>query len=74
MTLYIIQTISGELLDRNLQWVTDVKPEALFQTPHKDVALNQLIELNAKDISLRARVVPWDSSDRGQPALDSVPS
>jgi hypothetical protein len=72
MTLYIIQSISGELLDRHLEWVKDAKPESLFQTPHKDVALNQLIELNAKDISLRARIVPWESGDRDQPAPASA--
>ena len=67
MTLYIIELMSGEFLDRHQAWVKAPNADALFQTPHKDVALNQLIELNAKDINLRARVITCDTDDRGQP-------
>lgn len=72
MTLFIIQSQTGEFLDRNLAWVTDAHPTALFQTPHRDVALNQLIELNAKNINLRARVITCDANDRGQPDMTFV--
>ena len=72
MTLYIIQSHSGEFLTRQLEWAADVRAGDLFQTPHRDVALNQLIELNARDINLRASVKTCDSDDRGQPDLTSL--
>ena len=69
MTSYIIQAFSGEFLDKNLAWVKEAKPDALFQAPHKDVALNQLLELNAKDVNLRARVVDVANEGSGDTEL-----
>mgnify|MGYP003343979834 CR=1 FL=1 len=36
-------------------------PDELFKTEHRDIALNQLVELNAKDINLRATIVSIDN-------------
>lgn len=76
MQYYIIQTQDGKQLDRHLNWVDACDPAQLFRTPHKDIALNQLIELNAGNIRLRARVVPLktDGSDAlsQEPQLASV--
>lgn len=71
MTLYIIQSQSGAYLDKQLAWVSAADASSLFHTPHKDVALNQLIELNTRDINLRATVVPCEVDDRGRPQLAS---
>ena len=72
MTLYIIQSHSGELLDRHLGWTASARADDLFRTPHRDIALNQLIELNARDVHLRAQVVACDKDDRGLPDLSCV--
>ena len=72
MTVYIIQSEAGKFLDKDLAWVTDADAGCLFRTPHKDVALNQLVEINTRDISLRARVVTCETDDRGRPDLASV--
>ncbi|MGD9660850.1 MAG: hypothetical protein AB7U63_06210 [Porticoccaceae bacterium] len=74
MLLYIIQKPSGEVLDRHLNWISaDEDSALLFRTPHKDVALNQLIELTARDIHLRARVVACNSNDRDNPVVEPQP-
>ncbi|HLS97519.1 MAG: hypothetical protein WDA10_05220 [Porticoccaceae bacterium] len=71
-TLFIIQNSRGDFLDRQLNWVGADDSGALFHSPHRDVALNQLIELNARDIRLRAKVVPCAADDRGRPRLDAL--
>ena len=72
MTVYIIQSEAGKFLDKDLAWVAAADANSLFRTPHKDVALNQLIEINTRDISLRARVVTCQTDDRGRPDLTSI--
>ncbi len=71
MTLYILQNQRGEFLDKQLNWVP-AEAGNLFHSPHRDVALNQLIELNARDIRLRARVVACEADDKGRPQAASV--
>lgn len=70
--LYLIQNARGDFLDKQLNWVGADDAGALFHSPHKDVALNQLLELNARDIHLRARVLSCAADDRGRPRLDAM--
>ena len=74
MQLYIIQSQNGHVLDKHLNWVDSTEIAQLFSTAHKDIALNQLIEINARDIHLRARVVACDSNDKGNPVIESQPA
>jgi hypothetical protein len=69
MTLYIIENHKEQFLTKSLEWDYGCKAEDLFRTPHKDVALNQLIELNTRDIGLRAHIVDCESDDRGRPVM-----
>lgn len=71
MSLYVIQSRSGQFLDKHLGWQDYPNPAQLFSTPHKDIALNQLIELNAKDVQLRASVVACQADERGNPILET---
>lgn len=57
MKNYILQASDKRYLNKDLEWCAEIAPEQLFITEHQDVALNQLIELNAKDVELRATVV-----------------
>ncbi|MDA8885159.1 hypothetical protein N9H96_00165 [Porticoccaceae bacterium] len=41
----------------------------VFCTPYRDIALNQLIELNAKDIDMRASIVECEADAKGRPLL-----
>ena len=72
MSVFVIQSASGELLGKNLEWINSAVPSHLFQSPHKDVAVNQLIEVNAKDPALRARVIACEINDRGQPDITAA--
>jgi hypothetical protein len=74
MTLYILENHLGEFLDKQLTWVCAAQAGNLFHSPHRDVALNQLIELNARDIHLRANVVACEADDKGRPLPASAAS
>ncbi|MFA5632082.1 MAG: hypothetical protein WC997_11250 [Porticoccaceae bacterium] len=74
MQLYIIQSQNGQVLDKHLNWVDSAETSQLFSTAHKDIALNQLIEINARDIHLRARVVACARNDKGNPVIESQPA
>jgi hypothetical protein len=69
MKIYIIQSREMSTLDKHLQWTLNIESSSLFYTPHRDIALNQLIELNAKDISLRADVVECAADPQGRPVV-----
>ena len=53
---YVIRNQLGQYLTRKNEWVSGRDTASLFQQPWYDQALNQLIELNAKDIELRGKV------------------
>ena len=69
MKIYILQTQDQRTLNKDLEWSSEADRNAVFQTPHRDIAINQLIELNAKDISLRAAVVECEADSKGRPVL-----
>ncbi len=68
MLTYLIKNQHDQYLSKELAWVyPDGTP--LFHTPHKDVALNQLIEVNAKDILIRATVIDTEVDSKGRPVI-----
>lgn len=73
MTIFILQNQHQQYLEKSLEWNNEADPNQLFKTPHKDVALNQLMELNSKDILLRASVISCELSSAGNPVLPPQP-
>ena len=69
MKIFILQTQDQRILNNDLEWSSEADRNAIFHTPHKDIAINQLIELNAKDISLRASVAECEADSKGRPVL-----
>ena len=69
MTLFVLRDRLGNYLARDLSWTTAEAVTTWFQTPHKDIALNQLQELNAKDVDLRAQVVLCDLDAKSRPVI-----
>ena len=64
MVRYILQMSDGRVLGKDLTWTSRAKNNPL-STEHHDIALNKLIELNAKYIDLRATVTACDVDDKG---------
>ncbi|MCK5790657.1 MAG: hypothetical protein KAH34_07425 [Ketobacter sp.] len=67
-TAYVIRNQSGQYLTRKGEWVSGKDAGGLFHQPHYDQALNQLIEVNSKDIELRGKVVEVPLDDSKRPA------
>lgn len=69
MKIFILQTQDQRTLNKELEWSSEADCNSVFHTPHRDIAINQLIELNAKDIGLRASVVECEADSAGRPVL-----
>lgn len=72
MAVFILQRDNDSILTRGLEWTWEITPQTAFATPHRDIALNQLLELNLKDIGLRAQLVACSVNERGLPVLPAV--
>ena len=70
MVRYILQRSVGLRLGKYSLWSAKCANNLLYQSEHQDIVLNKLIELNAKDINLRAKVtsIDLDSSDNSETA------
>lgn len=69
MVQYILQRSDGLYLGKDLSWADN--NNSLFHSEHQDVALNKLIELNAKDIALRTKVIACNLDASGNIICDN---
>ncbi|MEH6469029.1 MAG: hypothetical protein V7725_05400 [Porticoccus sp.] len=69
MTVFILQNQHDQFLDKSLQWVDSCNGGQLFKRAHRDITLNQLMELNAKDVQLRATIIACQLDTKGNPVL-----
>lgn len=67
---FVLRNQLGQYLTRKGEWVSGKDASGLFNQPHYDQALNQLIELNAKDIELRGKVVEVDLDEKKHPLIN----
>ena len=66
MIRFVLQDSDGRYLGKDLDWMNELKASAVFCCEHQDQALNKLVELNSKDINLRAQVIACDSDNGGK--------
>lgn len=69
---YVIRNQHGQYLSRREDWISGRDAAAVFWKPHYDEALNQLIEVNAKDIYLRGKVVKLELSELKRPMINEL--
>lgn len=67
--VFLLQNQHKELLNKRGEWVDGREARSLFNTLHHDEALNQKIEVNAKDYTLRISLLGCDRNDKGIPLL-----
>lgn len=68
-TVFIIRNHQQLFLGKQGQWVDESEASAVWRTPHRDVALNHLIETNARDIEQRLVLLQCPLNDRDVPLL-----
>jgi hypothetical protein len=68
--VFVIRNQHGFYLTRQNEWADGHDPAPLFRTAYRDVALNTLIELNARDIELRGSIIEVEVNEKGLPKIE----
>ena len=66
---YVIRNQLGQYYTKKGEWVSGKEANLVFHQPHHDQALNQLIEINSKDIELRGSVVKLGLDEKRHPVI-----
>ncbi|OUR92783.1 hypothetical protein A9Q81_15805 [Gammaproteobacteria bacterium 42_54_T18] len=66
---FVIRNQDGQYLTKKGEWVSGKEAKGLYHQAHGDQALNQLIEVNAKDIYLRGTIVELELCEKRQPIV-----
>ena len=69
---FVIRNQLGQYLTKKGEWVSGKEPALVFHQPHYDQALNQLIEVNSKDIDLRGTVQSLELNDKRVPVITEL--
>jgi hypothetical protein len=67
--VFVIRNQLGQFWGKKKHWVDGRKRRKILTFKHKDEGLNQLVELSARDVSLRGEVVAVEHNDRGLPLV-----
>lgn len=68
-TVFLLQNQHKQLLNKQGEWVDGREANSLYRSVHHDEALNQMIEVNARDYLLRLKILECEINDRGLPLL-----
>ena len=68
--LFILQNQDKYFLGKDNQWVDGTEPKDLFKTPHRDIAINHLFEVNAHDVEQRIQILACAIEGRSNPVID----
>ena len=66
---FVIRNQDGQYLTKKGEWVSGKEATGLYHQAHSDQALNQLIEVNAKDIYLRGTILELDLCEKRRPIV-----
>jgi hypothetical protein len=69
--VFIIRNQLGQYWIRAGEWVDGREPQRVLRFKYRDEAVNQLVELSAKDIELRAEVLQCDAGERDELKLEA---
>ncbi len=67
--VFIISNQNGLFLGKQAQWLDENEPAAVWRSPHRDIALNHLIESNARDIDQRMVLLQCPVNEKDIPLL-----
>ena len=69
-TIFVIRNQNQHYLGRHGDWLDSSHVPALFRTEHRDAAVNQLVEVNMRDFSLRGEIIACEADEGGYPAVE----
>lgn len=68
--IFVVSNQLGQFWARAGEWVDGREPQRLMKFKHRDEAVNQLVELSAKDIDLRGEVLACELNERKEPQVE----
>ena len=69
-TIFVIRNQNNHYLGRHGEWVDGSHVPAMFRTEHRDVAVNELVEVNLRDFNLRGEILACEADDDGNPLVE----
>lgn len=69
--IFVIRNQKGQFWTRASEWVDGREPQRLLKLKHQDEAVNQLVELSAKDIELRGEVIGVALNEKKEPVIEA---
>jgi len=69
-TVFVIRNQNGHYLGRNGEWLDGSHVPGLFRTEHRDVAMNELVEVNLRDFDLRGEIVGFEAEAGDYPVVE----
>ena len=69
-TVFVIRNQNGHYLGRHSEWLDGSHVPGLFRTEHRDVAVNELVEVNLRDFDLRGEIVGCEVAENGYPVVE----
>lgn len=67
--LFILQNQDNLFFGKQKEWLDGRDTAALYKTPFKDEAVNQMFEISSKDYTQRIKVLTCAASDKGLPLI-----
>lgn len=67
--VYLLQNQDKLFLGKQKDWLDGRDRNSLFKTPHKDEAVNQRVEISAKDYTQRIALLLCPVDERGLPVI-----
>ena len=68
---FILQNHDKLFFGKNKEWVDGYDANAVYKTPHKDEAVNQMFEITSKDYKQRVKVIGCELNEKALPIIDS---
>jgi hypothetical protein len=68
--LYLLQNQDKYFLGKQNEWVDGLDHRELFKTPHRDIAVNHLFEINAHDYTQRIHLLDCEVQGHNIPIID----
>lgn len=68
-TIFLLQNQHKLLLNKHGEWCDGREANTLYRSVHQDEALNQMVEANSRDYTLRIKVLECETNERGLPLL-----
>ena len=70
--VFVVQSAEGHYFSKHSEWLSGKDASQIYIGKYKDDALNQLIDITIKDVTVRAKVVEVELNARKQPVLDII--